>query len=313
MRAWKLEKPVRGRPREYVPGILIVDDNRVLTMVLESLLSSMGHTIVGIAHSGNEAIALARERRPDMVLMDIAMPGELDGIDASEVLKRELDIPVVFLSTLTDSDSLDRAMKVDPLGYVQKPFSPGQIEVSIKMALHWCKRQKEQTELCEELALTSIAQPHNLRKADVLSMIQFVEIEELDTSLKLLMDHLGEDRARLEANVVCRLTGLFGSLLDGFEGNGQGIQKQAVIKAIESILIDVLRPFVHKLPSEYRALTLTEFRIVHLLKDGKRSKEIAEDLGLAPSTVVWHRKNIRKKLSITNTKKTILGSLQTTE
>lgn len=67
-------------------GILIADDNCVLTMVLESLLSSMGHKVVGIAHSGNEAIALAREhRRPDLVFMDIAMPGELDGIDASEM------------------------------------------------------------------------------------------------------------------------------------------------------------------------------------------------------------------------------------
>jgi DNA-binding CsgD family transcriptional regulator len=203
-------------------------------------------------------------------------------------------------------------MKMDPLGYVEKPFSPRQIEASIEMAMHWCNQQKEETKLREELELKLAGQANNLRKATLL-MIPFGEIEELDASLKLLMDHLGEDRTKLEANVVSRLTELFGSLLDAFKNNGQGMQKQAVVKAVEAILIDVLRPFVHKLPLEYRDLTLTEFRIVHLLKEGKRSKEVAETLGLAPSTVVWHRKNIRKKLGITNTNKRIIDPLPTRE
>ena len=82
--------------------ILIADDNIVVTMELEELLPSIGYKVAGVAHSGRQSVDLAREIRPDLVLMDIIMPGEMDGIAAAEILKTELDIPVIFIQIRRD-------------------------------------------------------------------------------------------------------------------------------------------------------------------------------------------------------------------
>ena len=76
--------------------IMVVDDEVTVAMALEESLSNMGYDIVGRASSGEAAIDMARHQRPDLILMDIVMPGEVDGIDASETIKKELNIVVNY-------------------------------------------------------------------------------------------------------------------------------------------------------------------------------------------------------------------------
>ncbi len=116
--------------------ILLVDDEIVIVTQLEERLVHMGYDIVGMASSGREAVDMARSLLPDLILMDVVMPGELDGIAAAGRIRAELGIPFVFLTAYTDHDIIQRAKGLEPLGYILKPFQDGQITAAIEIALH---------------------------------------------------------------------------------------------------------------------------------------------------------------------------------
>jgi len=119
-----------------VHRILVVDDEVVITMQLEERLTGMGYQVVGRASSGQASVDMARRFRPDLVLMDIVMPGELDGIDAAEIIRAELDIPVIFLTAYANDEFIHRAKVVEPYGYIVKPFQERGIRAAVEVALH---------------------------------------------------------------------------------------------------------------------------------------------------------------------------------
>ncbi|MCJ7680196.1 MAG: response regulator, partial [Candidatus Aminicenantes bacterium] len=102
--------------------LLVVDDEATITTQLEERLTRLGYDIVGSASCAEEALAMARKYRPDLILMDIVMPGEMDGIDAAAIITRELDIPVVFLTAYGDERYINRAKQSEALGYIIKPY-----------------------------------------------------------------------------------------------------------------------------------------------------------------------------------------------
>lgn len=116
--------------------ILVVDDEATITTQLEERLTQMGYQVVGTASSGAEAIALARESRPDIIIMDIVMPGGVDGIEAAGRIKQELDIPVVFLTAYGDEDYIERAKGAEPLGFLTKPYQINTLRATLEVALH---------------------------------------------------------------------------------------------------------------------------------------------------------------------------------
>jgi CheY-like chemotaxis protein len=103
--------------------ILVVDDEAIITMQLEERLSVMGYTVAGMAASGEDAVDKARRTRPDLVLMDIVMPGKMNGIEAAKIITKELDIPVVFVTAYADDAIIERAKSARPYGYIVKPFN----------------------------------------------------------------------------------------------------------------------------------------------------------------------------------------------
>ena len=111
--------------------ILVVDDETLIAMGLESCLTSLGYEVVGTASSGEEAISMARELRPDLLLTDIVMPGKIDGVEAAKIIKAELNIPVIFVTAHEDK-ALRRAKEAEPIGYLLKPFSLGEVRVKLK-------------------------------------------------------------------------------------------------------------------------------------------------------------------------------------
>lgn len=115
--------------------ILVVDDEAIITMQLEERLSAMGYSVAGMAASGEEAIDKAKRLAPDLVLMDIVMPGKLNGIDAAKVIAGEMDIPVVFVTSYADDAIIEKAKQVGPYGYIVKPFNELEIKAAIEVAL----------------------------------------------------------------------------------------------------------------------------------------------------------------------------------
>ncbi len=119
-----------------MPRILVVDDEVIISMQIEERLNSMGYDVVGRATSGREAVDKSRELNPDLVLMDIVMPGEMDGIEASRAIKVDLEIPVVFLTAYADDENIMRAKATEPFGYIIKPFQEREVKAAIEVALY---------------------------------------------------------------------------------------------------------------------------------------------------------------------------------
>jgi CheY-like chemotaxis protein/DNA-binding PadR family transcriptional regulator len=115
--------------------ILVVDDEAIISMQMEERLSAMGYTVAGMASSGEDAIEKARRLTPDLVLMDIVMPGRLNGIEAAKTIAGELDIPVVFVTSYADDAIIEKAKQVGPYGYIVKPFNELEIKAAIEVAL----------------------------------------------------------------------------------------------------------------------------------------------------------------------------------
>ena len=126
--------------------IMVVDDEVAIGLQLEDRLSHMGYDVVGRASSGQAAIEMSKRFKPDLILMDIVMTGKLDGIAAAEIIKEELDIPVIFLTAYAEDEFIERAKYVEPFGYIVKPFQEREIKASIEVALY--KKEMERR-LCE--------------------------------------------------------------------------------------------------------------------------------------------------------------------
>lgn len=138
--------------------ILIVEDETIVAADLAGKLGQLGYGIAGITPRGDEAVALARERRPELVLMDIRLAGDTDGIEAAEIIRRDCHLPVVFLTAMSDRATLERAKLTEPFGYILKPFEERELETCIEMALykHQADRRLREQREWLRVTLTSI-------------------------------------------------------------------------------------------------------------------------------------------------------------
>jgi CheY-like chemotaxis protein len=127
--------------------ILVVDDEAIIILQLEKRLSAMGYTIAGMAASGEDAVEMARHIHPDLVLMDIVMPGNMNGIEAAKIITGELDIPVVFVTSYADDAIIEKAKSVRPYGYIVKPFNELEIKAAIEVALFRKATEQEEQRL----------------------------------------------------------------------------------------------------------------------------------------------------------------------
>lgn len=116
--------------------ILIVEDEQIVAMDIQSTLESLGYKIVGQADNGPEAILKAAELHPDLVLMDIGLKGEIDGIEAATQIRAQFDLPVIFLTAFANQSTLERAREAEPFGYILKPFEENDLTIAIEMALY---------------------------------------------------------------------------------------------------------------------------------------------------------------------------------
>src|SRR5262245_28514161 len=116
--------------------ILIVEDNRTVARDLERRVARLGFVVAGSTPSGEQAIALAKSERADLVLMDIRLQGEMDGISAADHIRDELQLPVVFLTAYADDATLRAASVTEAFGYIIKPAQDRELRVVIEMALY---------------------------------------------------------------------------------------------------------------------------------------------------------------------------------
>ena len=115
--------------------VLVVEDERVVALDLRDSLEDMGYQVVDILARGEDAAAAAERLRPDLVLMDIHLAGQMTGTEAASQIRERLDIPVIFLTAYSDSATLERASGSLPHGYLVKPFDKRELDATLRMAL----------------------------------------------------------------------------------------------------------------------------------------------------------------------------------
>jgi PAS domain S-box-containing protein len=138
--------------------IVIVEDNRIVARDLAQQVTSMGHIVVDMLARGEDAETASRQGQADLVLMDIRLEGKMDGISAAELVRERCQVPVVFLTAFADDETLERAIKSEPFGYVMKPFDDLQLKTVIEMALfkHASERRLRRSEQRFATTLASI-------------------------------------------------------------------------------------------------------------------------------------------------------------
>ncbi len=124
-------------------NILVVDDEVVVSMEIKKLLQGWGYKVSGTVGSGEEALQKIEEAVPDLILMDINLRGDIDGIETSKIIKDKYKIPIIYLTAYIDYNILKRVEKTNPYGYILKPFNESELYAVIKIALYNSKAEKE--------------------------------------------------------------------------------------------------------------------------------------------------------------------------
>jgi PAS domain S-box-containing protein len=116
--------------------ILIVEDEAITAMDIQQSLQELGYIVPATTNSGLEAIALAKDIRPDLILMDIVLKGEMDGTEAAAYISQHLQIPIIFLTAYRDDKTFARAKLSSPCSYLTKPYDLNELNMAIKFALY---------------------------------------------------------------------------------------------------------------------------------------------------------------------------------
>ena len=135
-------------------NVLVVEDESIVSKDIQHSLKKLGYNVVGASATGEKAIELANSEHPDIVLMDIMLKGEMNGIEAADRIKKDLSIPIIFLTAYADELTLSKAKVTQPYGYILKPFKEIDLHTTIEMAIY--KHGKEQEVVKERDLLYSI-------------------------------------------------------------------------------------------------------------------------------------------------------------
>lgn len=116
--------------------ILLVEDERITAMAERELLEELGYRVAATAATGAEAVRKAAAERPDLILMDISLQGEMDGIEAAETIRKQHDVPVIFVTAYAQKDLVGRIEDAGSFRYIYKPIPAELLRSSIEAALH---------------------------------------------------------------------------------------------------------------------------------------------------------------------------------
>lgn len=116
--------------------ILIVEDDVSISENIEEILELLGYVNIDIANSANQAVKEIKKHRPDMVFMDIKLKGDKDGIELGEIIKQMVDAPIVYVTSYSDPEIIERAKRTHPAGFIVKPFNTNDIHAMVEIVLY---------------------------------------------------------------------------------------------------------------------------------------------------------------------------------
>lgn len=114
-------------------NVLIVEDDMIISLVIENMVRELGHNVIGKATSGEEAVELAIENKPDLILMDIRLKGDMDGVEAANKIKEKISTSVIYLTGNSDRSNYERAKKTEFVDLITKPFTISDLTRSFEL------------------------------------------------------------------------------------------------------------------------------------------------------------------------------------
>jgi len=197
--------------------LLVVEDKGIVAKDIQNTLKRLGYAVPTVVSSGEEAIKKAVEIHPDLVLMDIVLKGDMDGIEAAEQIHNRLNIPVVYLTAYADKNILQRAKITEPFGYILKPFEEKELHTAIEMALYKHKIESKLKESEKKFRDLAELLPQTLFEIDMEGNFAFLNRNAFDTfgytqenfdkGLNIFQMITPEDRNRAKRNIQRVLTG----------------------------------------------------------------------------------------------------------
>jgi DNA-binding LytR/AlgR family response regulator len=128
-------------------SVYIVEDESIVAKDIQRCLIKLGYNVLGISNNGQDAVKKIVDLEPNIILMDIMIKGSMTGIEVADLIKKNYNIPVIFLTAYADEDTLMKAKNAEPYGYVLKPFKEIELRSTIEMAVH---KHKKDTEVIKE-------------------------------------------------------------------------------------------------------------------------------------------------------------------
>ncbi|UCD89380.1 MAG: response regulator [Desulfobacterales bacterium] len=269
--------------------ILVVEDEVVIAMSLQRRLTSMGYDVVGICHNAETGIEMARKLDPDLILMDIMMPGNLDGISGAQAIKAEFDIPVIFLTAYTEDQLIEKAKQIEPHGYLVKPIQDRELKAAVEIAIY-------KQEMVHQLKAS---------EQQYRSMIDAMgdAIHVVDRDMKILIANptllQWNERLGLDTNAVGkRLSDLYPFLSDDILKEYDTVFSKGKILVTEEttrIKKEVITTEVRKIPIFEQGKIV---RIITIIRDITQRKKVEKELKKAHAELEKRVKKRTKDLEI---------------
>ncbi|BCO09421.1 hypothetical protein GF1_17970 [Desulfolithobacter dissulfuricans] len=143
--------------------ILIVEDDGIIALLLQEITTRYGYEVMAMVATGKEAVEQAITRKPDLILMDIHLADDVDGIEAAARIRASQDIPIVYLTAYADDTTLERAKITEPYAYVLKPVTEKELHIAICLALHkhrsGLQQRKQLAELQKSIPPLQVREP----------------------------------------------------------------------------------------------------------------------------------------------------------
>jgi PAS domain S-box-containing protein len=155
-------------------AVLVVEDELIIAKGVEKQLKGLGYAVSGLAASGEDAVRMAVERRPDLILMDINLGGGMDGVEAAGRVREQLDVPVVYLTAFSDDATLQRAKLTQPFGYILKPYDDKDLQTAIEIRLYRHRMDRRLRENEQWLAATLASIGDGLIATDEQGRVRFM-------------------------------------------------------------------------------------------------------------------------------------------
>ncbi|MBF0287267.1 MAG: response regulator [SAR324 cluster bacterium] len=311
--------------------ILIVEDEVFIALGIKKQLENFGYYVLGIASSGDEALSKIVEARPDLVLMDIVIKGEMDGIEVAKRIHDQFEIPIIYLTAYSDHANLQRAKTTEPFGYLLKPFNDRELQITIEIALYKDRVQKRMTDqqrwyssilnsLGEAVITMDVHQTvlflnpvaetiFQLKKQDSVgrSLMEACSLCSQVPDLEQLVTKVLNEQGTVRKSNLCYETLDTRIILDlcitpirNEEGALKGVVLIFSDKTEQNQMELLIKKTVPDLEQDilFPSLTLREKQVLEHIVEGEATKVIADSLNISPRTVEFHRYNLMRKFNV---------------